>query len=472
MAETSVPSIVWTDAGLTIPAESDILDGVLSDTNVAFGGNLNTNLETPQGQLSSSISAIIADKNSEILSVVNQVDPRYAAGRMQDALGYIYFLTRKPATSTAVTCTLTGSVGAIIPAGTLAQDTSSNTYALAGSVTIGAGGTGTGTFQNTATGPFPCGAGTLTQIYQAVTGLDSITNPAAGTLGQDEESRADFEYRRKNSVALNGHGTPAAVYAEVFSQEGVLDAYVVDNPRGVATFTGSISGATMTISAIASGNLAVGCIISGAGVTAGTYITALGTSTGGVGTCTVNHAQTVASEIMTSPGVVKGSTNYVLPDHSIYVVAVGGTDADIAAAIWRKKDAGCGMVGNTTVTVTDDSGYSYPQPTYEITFERPTSLPILFAVEIVDSPQLPADVEDLVKAAIIARFNGTDGTTRERIGALILASRYYGAISTAVPNASIISVLIGVSTATLTQYQIGIDQAPTIDSADITVTKV
>jgi hypothetical protein len=472
MAETSVPGIVWTDAGLTLPEETDILDGVLSDTNVAFGGNLNTNLETPQGQLSSSISAIIADKNAEILSVVNQVDPRYAAGRMQDAIGYIYFLTRAPATATAVTCTLTGSSGAVVPAGTLAQDTSNNVYALAGAVTIGSGGTASGVFQNTTTGPIACAAGTLTQIYQAVIGLDAITNPTAGTLGQDEESRADFEYRRSNSVAQNGHGTPAAVYAEVFSQSGVLDAYVVDNPRGVATFTGAISGATMTISAIASGNLAVGCIISGAGVTAGTYITALGTSTGGVGTCTVNNTQTVAPEIMTSPGVVLGSTHYVLPDHSIYVAAVGGTDADIAAAIWRKKDAGCATAGNTTVEVTDDSGYSYPQPTYEITFERPTSLPILFAVEIVDSSQLPADMEDLVKAAIVARFNGTDGTTRERIGALILASRYYGTISTAVPNASIISVLIGVSSAMLTQYQVGIDQAPTLDAANITVTKV
>jgi hypothetical protein len=472
MATTSVPSITWSDAGLVIPAETDILNGVLTDTNVAFGGNLNTDLETPQGQLSSSLSAIIADKNSEILSYVNNVDPQYAAGRMQDAIGRIYFLTRKPATATAVTCTLTGAVGAVIPAGTLAQDTSGNTYALAGDVTIGSGGTASGTFQNTTTGPIPCGAGTLTQIYQAVTGLDAVINPTAGTLGQDEESRADFEYRRAQSVALNGHGTPAAVYAEVFSQTGVLDAYVIDNPRGVTTFTGSISGATMTVSAIASGNLAVGCLISGTGVSAGTYITALGTGIGGTGNYTVNNAQTVASEIMTSPAVVKGSTNYVLSDHSIYVAAVGGTDADIAAAIWRKKDAGCGMNGNTTVTITDDSGYSYPQPTYSIIFERPTSLPILFAVQIVNSSQLPADVATLVKDAIIARFNGTDGSTRERIGALILASRYYGAISAAVSNASIISILIGTSTATLTQYQVGIDQSPTIDASNITVTLV
>lgn len=472
MTTTSVPGIVWTDTGLQLPSDADILAGVQADQNAAFGGNLNQSLETPQGQLASSLSAIIADKNVEILSFVNNVDPQYASGRMQDAIGRIYFLARKPATATAVTCTLTGSVGAVIPAGTLAQDTSKNVYALAGAVTIGSDGTGTGIFQNTATGPIPCSTGTLTQIYQAVTGLDAITNPTAGTLGQDEESRADFEYRRAQSVALNGHGTPAAVYAEVFSQDGVLDAYVVDNPRSIATFTAKISNATLIVSAIASGILATGCLISGAGVTAGTYITATGTGTGGIGTYTVNHSQTVASELMTSPAVVKGSTNYVLADHSIYVAVVGGSDADIAAAIWRKKDAGCAMNGNTTVTILDETGYSYPKPSYDITFNRPSSLPILFDVQIVNSTQLPSDVVTMTKDAIIARFNGTDGSTRERIGSLILASRYYGAISAAIPNASIVSVLIGTSTATLTQYQIGIDQAPTIDASNIAVTLV
>ena len=472
MTTTSVPPITWSNAGLVIPTDSAILAGVQTDYNVAFGGNLNASLETPQGQLASSLAAIVSDKNADFLTYVNNVDPQYASGRMQDAIGRIYFLTRNPATATAVTCTLTGSVGAVIPAGTLAQDTSSNTYALAGAVTIGAGGTATGTFQNVATGPISCAPGTLTQIYQAVSGLSAITNPTAGTLGQDEESRSDFEYRRGQSVALNGRGTPASIYAAVFSQAGVLDAYVIDNPRSSATFTAKISNATILVSAVASGLLGVGSSIVGPGVSAGTFITALGTGTGGAGNYTVNNSQTVASEIMTSPSVVFGTTHYPLSANSIYVAAVGGTDADIAAAIWSKKDAGCGMNGNTTVAVTDSSGYSNPLPTYPITFERPASLPILFAVQLVKSTSLPANVVALVQAAIIARFNGTDGTTRERIGALILASRYYSAITSAVPTASIISVLIGTSTATLMQYSVGIGQTPTITAGNISVTLV
>ena len=404
MLPSSVPQIQFTPAGVVLPTESAILAGVQSDIDAAFGGGLNPALETPQGQLASSQTAVIGDKNNEVALIVNQVDPQFSDGRFQDAIGRIYFLTRKPATSTSVTCTLGGAAGTVILAGTLAQDTSGNTYASTGAATIGVGGTVDQEFQNIATGPIPCAAGTLIQVYQAIAGWDTITNAADGTIGHDVENRTDFELRRKNSVALNARSTPNAIYAAVFDVADVLDCYVIDNP--------------------------------------------------------------------TNNTVNMGATNYPVAPHSVYVAAVGGTDADVAAAIWRTKDAGCDYNGNTSVTVTDDSGYSYPQPTYVVKFERPVALPVLFAVSLVNDPSLPSDIVARVKAAIIARFNGADGTTRERIGSLILASRYYGAVVSVASNVSLISVLIGTVTATLSQVSVGIDQKPTLSAADIVVTLV
>ena len=401
---SSVPKIQFTPAGLVIPAETDVLAGVQADINAAFGGGLNPALETPQGQLASSQAAVIGDKNNEFALFVNQVDPQYSADRFQDAIGRIYFLTRKPATPTTVQATVNGLAGTVIPGGTLAQDTSGNTYACSGNVTIDATGSVTAEFQNIETGPIPCAAGTLTQVYQAVPGWDAITNAADGTMGSDVESRADFEYRRRNSVALNGKGTPQAIYAEVFALADVLDVYVKDNPKGDT--------------------------------------------------------------------VLVGSTDYPMLPHSVYVAVVGGADVDIAEAIWRKKDTGCDYNGNTSVTVTDDSGYNYPQPTYVVKFERPAALPVKFAVTLVDDVTLPSNIVQLVKAAIIARFNGTDGTTRERIGSLILASRYYGAVVGVASNVSLISVLIGTVTPTLSQVAVGIDQKPTLSASDISVTLV
>ena len=64
---------------------------------------------------------------------------------------------------------------------------------------------------------------------------------------------------------------------------------------GAGSFTGYISGTTMTISAVGSGTLAVGQVIAGSGIASGTTITALGSGTGGAGTYTVSISQTVGS---------------------------------------------------------------------------------------------------------------------------------------------------------------------------------
>jgi hypothetical protein len=167
-----------------------------------------------------------------------------------------------------------------------------------------------------------------------------------------------------------------------------------------------------------------------------------------------------------------GSTNYPMEPHSVYVAVVGGLDDEIAQAIWTKKDLGCDYNGNTTVVVTDESGYNYPYPTYNVKFERPSSLPILFAVVIANDPTLPSDIVARVKAAILARFNGTDDTQRENIGALIRASRYYSAVQSTSANVALLSILVGTVTADATQVQVGIDQRPTLDADDISISLV
>ena len=69
-----------------------------------------------------------------------------------------------------------------------------------------------------------------------------------------------------------------------------------------ASFTGSVSGTTLTVTAVASGSIAVGAYIEGSGITTSTYyITANGTGFGGVGTYTLNSSPgTIASQTITT----------------------------------------------------------------------------------------------------------------------------------------------------------------------------
>jgi len=81
------------------------------------------------------------------------------------------------------------------------------------------------------------------------------------------------------------------------------------------TGTGSISGTTLTITGTTgSGVLVVGSIISGTGVTAGTFISAFGTGTGTTGTYTVSASQTVSSTAITT------STAVTIPSGSRWVI--------------------------------------------------------------------------------------------------------------------------------------------------------
>jgi len=75
-----------------------------------------------------------------------------------------------------------------------------------------------------------------------------------------------------------------------------------------SSFTASISGTTMTVTAVSgSNNIHVGQLLTGTGVAVGTTITAYGSNTfGGVGTYTVSFSQTVASTTVTGVGTTAG----------------------------------------------------------------------------------------------------------------------------------------------------------------------
>ena len=238
---TNVPSIVWLNGSPVLPAETDILAGVQADIDAAFGGGVNPSLQTPQGQIAQSETAIIGDKNNEIAYIANQVNPSMASGIWQDAIGEIYFITRIPGAGTVVNCTCNGAVGTVIPAGSVAQDTSGYLYSSTADATIPSTGLVTVQFQNQTQGAIACAAGALNTIYTAIAGWNTITNPAAGTLGNLVESRAAFEARRAASVAGNSVNSLSSIYGSVAAVPDVIDVFVVDNPTNSTVTYGSTS---------------------------------------------------------------------------------------------------------------------------------------------------------------------------------------------------------------------------------------
>lgn len=95
-------------------------------------------------------------------------------------------------------------------------------------------------------------------------------------------------------------GTNVATGTRIVSQlsgtAGGVGTYTVSIPnQTVASTTISETYGTLTVSAVSSGTVGVGAVLSGSGVTAGTTVTALGTGTGGIGTYVVDTTQTAGS---------------------------------------------------------------------------------------------------------------------------------------------------------------------------------
>ena len=104
-----------------------------------------------------------------------------------------------------------------------------------------------------------------------------------------------------NSATVTGSlaTTAASVTGSIAPNKGVVTGSIAAN---AAVVTGSISGATLTVTAVTSGTLAVGQLVTGTGVATGTVIASLGTGTGGTGTYGVNLSQSASSTTLSAVG--------------------------------------------------------------------------------------------------------------------------------------------------------------------------
>lgn len=216
-------------------------------------------------------------------------------------------------------------------------------------------GAGAGTEVATAVASGLNGEVTLKSASASGTHAQSCSVLSGSALNYRPEKYIDMTARLKLSAVTNvmlfvgfSDTISSTVELPVFLNGADVDsdatnaAGVVFDTRGSGAYpiTASISGTTMTVSAVgpssgAVGVLKVGDAVSGAGVTGGTTITALGTGTGGAGTYTVNNSQTVASSTLT---MTNASAE----------LAIAGVKADTDTVPYY---AGFGLAANTYMTI-------------------------------------------------------------------------------------------------------------------------
>ena len=484
---TNVPFITWVNGQPVVPSEQDVLAGRNADFTAAFGGGINMAPTTPQGQLAASDTAIIGDKNANIALVASMVDPDQAEGAWQDAIGAIYFLERIAAAGSVVTVTCIGAVNATIPAGALIQDPSGYLWAATGIITIGSNGQGTGTFQCQTVGPIALTGGATCAIYSAVSGWDRVVITADAAQGRYVESRAQFENRRRQSVAINSHGTTDTILGNLLALSGVLSAYVIDNPTGSAITVGPTNYSVAAHSVLASvyggtsadiGNAIWTAKDAGCGYNGNTSATVYDT-TYPVGS---QPSYTVTWLVPTPTALafyVALSTNSQLPAdintlvQDAVLATFTGTDGSVPAGIASTLSASRYYAGITAIDNLVDIVTVYvgiPIAVSGETFGTGNGTTVTFSHTAADFPVNPGTVS-IVAGSVTATDDGngnlagtgvTSGTVNYATGAMSIT------YATEPANATAITLAYSYIPATTVQTM-GVDQMPTLSATNIVV---
>jgi len=326
-----MPNAGISETGFYRKRLDQLLEELNSGVKSIFGENFNLSPDSQDGQM----NGIISESNANLWEIAeesyNAFNPSAATGVSLSNLVQLNGITRNEATFSTVALTISGTIGVVIPAGSLISTSDlGNQFTTEGEVTIGPVGTVSAVAMAVVSGPINALAGTLTTIDTPITGWDSVTNTADAIVGGNEETDAELRARREQSVARDAQAIVDAIFAEVRSLPNVTQTTVLENDTN------------------------------------------------------------------TGPDV-NG-----LPAHSIHVIAVGGDEQEIAEAIFVKKTLGATPFGAITKQVNDDQGIPH-----DISFSRPTIIPIYVEVNLSVFSGYPTDGDDLIKDAIVAYTEGT-----------------------------------------------------------------
>lgn len=293
-------------AGLTLPTYEDIRDDLIESFKSIYGQDSYLEEDSPDYQWISAVASKVSDAFQLLQYVYNSRSPWTATGAALDSIVKLNGLTRKSASYSTCTVTVSGTPGAVIVNG-VCKDTSGYLWDLPASVTIGSGGTVDCSAQCETIGAISALTGSITTINTPQSGWLSVTNADAAVVGQPIETDAQLRARQALSTRTASHTMLSGTVAAIAAVSGVTRYNVVEN------YTSAYD---------ADGN----------------------------------------------------------PPHSVTCVVEGGTDDDVAEAIFYNRGIGCDMNGTTSTYVTDpDTGDSV-----EVKFTRPDYIPIY--VECIINP--------------------------------------------------------------------------------------
>lgn len=414
-----------TDQGITGRSLNEYLTDI-EDQTLSIDPEWNIDADSPDGQRIGIEAEMLANLDEAVVAAYRSKDPDSATGEALRDIGKISGIPIRDATYSVAPITVTGQTSTNIPEGSQVRSRIDNTVWLTtAAIVIGVGQTASGFATCTTPGRVLASPGELTVIGTPLGGWATVTNGEAAA-GVPAESDEDFRVRRNNGVSRAGSNMRDNMEANIASVSGVTDVKVLENS---------------------------------------------------------------SDSPFDSDGV---------PYTGIAVIVNGGSDADIGLAMYEKHNPGTPMLprySSKTDTWVDAPGANGVKVDVVspvtgnksvMTFQRVTGLPIFVEISIQKEGDLPSNIEELIREAVIADstrslFSGETSTGFNRggydIGEKVPPGRIYTPVNKVIGlygDSYITSLTIGLSAGSqaLTPIQPTISQIATFDSENIAITVI
>lgn len=186
--------------GYHYPTYSDVLAYLIDGAKTIFGQDIYLGADSQDYQLISIFAKATFDSYCAAEAAYHAHSPATSVGAGLDAIVAVNGVARKQATKSVAAVTLTGTPGAIVQNGVVA-DASGTLWDLPAAVVLGDDGTATATATCRRYGQVVAAADALTRIMTPQLGWTSVTNPSAATPGSVAETDAQLRARQALSTA-------------------------------------------------------------------------------------------------------------------------------------------------------------------------------------------------------------------------------------------------------------------------------
>jgi hypothetical protein len=231
---------------------------------------------------------------------------------------------------------------------------------------------------------------------------------------------------------------PSGTTLTISSSSAVATAYTITNTVSFATASGatssissassgSVAGNVLTIGGSVTGTFAVGMAITGTGVISGTYITALGTGTGGAGTYTVSIYQVVATTAITgSPGAVWGAIAPICGSgtYNNTLTTVNGSEilrANITFLAYEAAAYTSANFGGTVTTTTSGTNLITTSSSHNLVVGDP----VAFSAVTVNTTATASSGNNITVNSTVGIVPGMPVTFNSTLGNIVAFTTYF-----------------------------------------------